>query len=133
MAGVVSHLACTEESAPQVLPLRVHAFASTACDLPPELARTTLELQALGDFAPSNDSAEFLRLDQRGAALKFPVATQAAVARIGDGAAAFTGYGERRENGLDLLLWPELASCEVWRKMPNRFTTWRPRLGWNWF
>ena len=116
MAGVLSHLACTEEGAPQVLPLRVHTFASRACQLPLELARTTLELQALGDFAPSNDSAEFLRLDQRGAALTFPVATQAAVARVDDGAVAFTGYGERRENGLDLLLWQELASCEVWRR-----------------
>lgn len=116
MAGVLSHLACTEESAPLVLPLRVHTFASTACELPAELARTTLELQALGDFAASNDSAELLRLDQRGAALKFPVATQAAVARVDDGAVAFTGYGERRENGLDLLLWPELSSCEIWRR-----------------
>ena len=116
MASLLSHLACTEESAPLVLPLRVHTFTSPACELPPELLRTTLELQALGDFAASNDSAEFLRLDQRGTALKFPVATQAAVARVDDGSLAFTGYGERRENGLDLLLWPELSSCEVWRR-----------------
>ena len=122
MAGVLCHLACTEESAPQVLPLRVHTLTSQStskspgCDLPSELSRTALELQALGDFAASNDSAEFLRLDQPGTALKFPVATQAAVARVDDGSLAFTGYGERRENGLDLLLWPELSSCEVWRR-----------------
>ena len=116
MGGVLCHLACAEESAPQVLPLRVHTLKSRGCDLPPELAHTTLQLQALGDFAASNDSAEFLRLDQSGAALKFPVATQAVVARVGSDARAFTGYGERRENGLDLLLWPELSSCRVWRR-----------------
>lgn len=118
MGSVLCHLACTEESAPQVLPLRVHTLQSGSpeCDLPAKLLHTTLELQALGDFAATNDSAEFLRLDQRGASLKFPVATQAAVARVDDGSLVFSGYGERRENGLDVLLWPELASCEIWRR-----------------
>jgi hypothetical protein len=116
MAGVLCHLACTEESAPQVLALRLHTLRSRDCDLPSALSRTTVELQALGDFAATNDSAEFLRLDQRGAALKFPVATQAAIARVGNGSISFTGYGERRENALDVLLWPEVSSCEVWRR-----------------
>jgi hypothetical protein len=116
MGSVLCHSACTEESAPQLLPVRVHTLKSRGCDLPSELARTTLQLQALGDFAASNDSAEFLRLDQAGAVLKFPVATQAAVARVGDDSRAFTGYGERSGSGLDLLLWPELSSCQIWRR-----------------
>ena len=87
------------------------------CDLPPELARGSVELQALGDFAASNESAEVLRLDHPGGALKFPVATQAATAYA---ARSFAGYAERRESGLDLLLWPELSSCEVWRPDASR-------------
>lgn len=97
-----------------VLPLRVHTLPR--CDLPSELADGSLELLALGDFEASNDSAEFLRLDQRGQALKFPVATQAVEAHVGDGTTAFAGYAERRESGLDVLLWPQLATCEVWRR-----------------
>jgi len=107
-------LACTETSAPVVLPLRVHTLPR--CDLPSRLADGSLELLALGDFEASNESAEFLRLDQRGQALKFPVATQAVEAHVGDGATAFAGYAERREGGLDVLLWPQLATCEVWRR-----------------
>jgi hypothetical protein len=74
-----------------------------------------LELLALGDFAASNESAEILRLDAQGQSLKFPVATQAVEAHVGTGARAFAGYGERRENRLDVLLWPQLATCAVWR------------------
>ena len=107
-------MACTEASAPVVLSLRVHTLPR--CDLPAELADGSLELLALGDFEASNESAEVLRLDQPGLALKFPVATQAVEAHVGDGTRAFAGYAERRENGVDVLLWPELATCEVWRR-----------------
>ncbi|HEX2874634.1 MAG TPA: hypothetical protein VHP33_25450 [Polyangiaceae bacterium] len=96
-----------------MLPLHVHSLPG--CDLPPELLQSNLELLALGDFVASNDSAEFLRLDQAGAALKFPVATQAAVAHVGQGSQSFAGYAERHENSLDVLLWPELSTCQVWR------------------
>ena len=96
------------------MPLSVHTLAG--CDLPPELAHGNLELLALGDFSASNDSAEVLPLDGRGAALKFPVATRAVEARVSGGVRAFTGYGERRsEGGLDVLLWPRRASCVVSR------------------
>ena len=90
------------------------------CDLPPDLARGNVELRALGDFAASNESAEVLRLDRPGSSLKFPVATQAAIAYVGNAATAFAGYSERHESGLDLLLWPELSSCEVWRPTAAR-------------
>ena len=96
------------------MPLRVHTLSS--CGLPPELARGNLQLLALGDFAASNASAEVLPLERRGAALKFPLATRAVEARADDGVTAFAGYGERRENpGLDVLLWPERATCVVWQ------------------
>jgi hypothetical protein len=73
-----------------------------------------LELRALGDFEASNDAAEVLPLARSGAALKFPAATQAVVARVDDGADAFTGYAERRDDsGLDLLLWPERQTCVI--------------------
>lgn len=107
-------MACTEASGPVVLALRVHTLPR--CDLPEGLTHGSVELRALGDFEASNDSAEVLRLDQQGQALKFPVATQAVEAHVGVGARAFAGYAERRENGLDVLLWPQLASCEVWRR-----------------
>jgi hypothetical protein len=106
-------LACTEPSAPQVLRLRVHTLPR--CDLPSGLAHGNLELLALGDFEPSNESAEILRIDAPGLRLKFPVATQAVEAHVGRGSQAFAGYGERRENGLDVLLWPEQVTCEAWR------------------
>lgn len=107
------HLACTEESAPQALPLRVHSLPR--CDLPANVARGNLELLALGDFEASNESAEVLRLGERGLPLRFPVATRAVEAHVGKSGQAFAGYGERRKNGLDVLLWPEQATCEVWR------------------
>ncbi len=96
-----------------MLPLRVHSLRG--CDLPVGLQQSNLELLALGDFVASNDSAEFLRLDQAGANLKFPVATQAVEAHVGQGSQTFAGYAERRENSLDVLLWPELSTCEVWQ------------------
>lgn len=83
--------------------------------MPPELARQSVELLALGDFEAGNESAEILPLDADGAALSFPAATRAAVARVGR-TRAFSGYGERRgESELDLLLWPEARACTVFR------------------
>ncbi len=97
-----------------MLPLRVHTLAN--CGLPPGLSHGNLELLALGDFAATNESAEVLPLERRGAALKFPVATRAVEAHVGDGATAFAGYAERRQSaGLDVLLWPEQATCVVWQ------------------
>jgi hypothetical protein len=107
-------LGCGEPGATTVVPLRVHTLAN--CGLPPELSRENLELLALGDFAATNDSAEVLPLERRGAALKFPVATRAVEARVSNGVTAFAGYAERRQNaGVDVLLWPERATCVVWR------------------
>ena len=107
-------LGCGEASTvTTVLELRVHTLPG--CELPPAVASGNLELLALGDFEATNDSAEVLPLQQRGAALKFPVATQAVEARVQRGDAGFAGYGERRgQAGLDLLLWPEGATCAAW-------------------
>ncbi len=107
-------MGCGEPGATAVLPVRVHTLAN--CGLPPELARGNLELLALGDFAATNESAEILPLERRGAALKFPVATQAVEAHVGNSLTAFAGYAERRQNaGVDVLLWPERATCVVWQ------------------
>lgn len=112
-------MGCGEPGAPLVLPLGVHTLPN--CSLPPRLARGNLQLLALGDFAASNDSAEILPLERRGAALKFPLATRAVEARADDGVTAFAGYGERRQNaGLDVLLWPEQATCVVWQPDGSR-------------
>ncbi|HYP90866.1 MAG TPA: hypothetical protein VEQ59_22015, partial [Polyangiaceae bacterium] len=94
------------------MPLRVHTLPS--CDLPRELERGSVALLALGDFEPGNDAAEVLPLGRSGSVLRFPAATQAIVARAGDGQRAFTGYGERRADaGIDLLLWPERQTCAI--------------------
>ncbi len=109
-------MGCGEPGAALVVPLRVHTLSN--CGLPPELAHGNLALLALGDFAATNESAEILPLERRGAALKFPVATRAVEARVGNAVTAFTGYAERRQTSdLDVLLWPERATCVVWH--PN--------------
>ena len=111
---MLGQLGCGEPGDAVVLPVRVHTLSN--CGLPPELARGDLELLALGDFAATNESAEILPIDRHGAPLKFPAATRAVEAHVDNGVTAFAGYGERRKNaGLDVLLWPELATCTVWR------------------
>ena len=85
-----------------------------SCDLPTELERGSLQLVALGDFAADNDGAEVLPLARSGASLRFPAATQAIAARVDGGGPAFVGYGERSaDSGLDLVLWPEGATCPL--------------------
>jgi hypothetical protein len=97
-----------------VLPVSVHTLAG--CDLPSELGLGQLQLQALGDFRASNDSAEVLPLDARGTALRFPLATRAIEARVEGARGRFIGYGQRvKADRFDVLLWPELQHCSVFR------------------
>lgn len=88
------------------------------CNLRPELARGKVELVALGDFTPSNDSAEVLPVQPDEGALgplRFPVATRAVEARIAGPERVFFGYSERGSTlGLDVLLWPQLEACAIW-------------------
>ncbi|HVY28015.1 MAG TPA: hypothetical protein VHB79_15770 [Polyangiaceae bacterium] len=85
------------------------------CEVPSGLARPELELLALGDFVPTNDSAEVLPLEAVGSALPFPSGTRAVLAHVTSGAATLSGYGERHGTaGLDVLLWPDGATCSVW-------------------
>lgn len=95
-----------------VLPVKVHTLP--LCDLSESAARSNLTLQALGDFETSNESAEILPLDRAGAALRFPSATLAVEARV-EAEPGFWGYGERNAHGLDVLLWPERATCVLFR------------------
>ena len=113
MAGALCLLACGVE-APEspVLPVKVHTLP--LCDLGAAAASANLRLQALGDFEATNESAEILPLDSTGAALRFPSATLAVEARV-DAAPGFWGYGERDGSGLDVLLWPEQATCVLFR------------------
>lgn len=100
-----------------VLPVATHSLAG--CGVPESQRDGQLELQALGDFAASNDSAEILPLEPTGGApipLRFPAATRAIEARFDTSQPRFIGYGERvAENQLDVLLWPELTSCSIYR------------------
>lgn len=93
------------------MPVRLHTTAT--CDLSVGSAET-LTLLALGDFEASGESAEALPLLGAGAALRFPSATRALSAKVG-GQPSFWGYGERHASGLDVLLWPEQASCSLFR------------------
>jgi len=103
---------CGDEGERLTLGLRLHSLAS--CDLPRELQHENLELIALGDFEADNDSAEILPLDRAGVSLRFPAATQGIAARVGGGARAFIGYGERGPSDrLDVLLWPERTACRL--------------------
>ncbi|MDF3071144.1 MAG: Branched-chain amino acid transporter, amino acid-binding protein [Polyangiaceae bacterium] len=88
--------------------LRVRVFSLPGGELPADAARASIELSALGDFEPSNDSAEVLPADRAGAALRFPAETQAVQARLPADGVTYAGYGERRgDSAVDLLLWPE--------------------------
>jgi hypothetical protein len=93
-----------------VVDVSVHTLPGCA---PSEAAaHANLSLVALGDFDASNESAEILPLDRKGAELRFPSATQALEARM-DSRPAFFGYGERSGSGLDVLLWPERRTCTL--------------------
>jgi hypothetical protein len=73
-----------------------------------ELAGATLELSALGDFEPSNESAEVLPAERAGAGLRFPAETRAVHARLATSVASYAGYAERRDDDdLNVLVWPE--------------------------
>lgn len=106
-------MGCGTEAPPNpVLPVRLHTLPS--CDVRPGSDSASLTLLALGDFDASNESAEILPLDRRGTDLRFPSATLALEARIDDGP-GFWGYGERRSDGLDVLLWPKQVTCVAFR------------------
>ena len=93
-------------------PLRVHELSS--CPLP-EPAR--VQVNALGDFSPSNLNSESLALGARSAKLAFPGATLAIDATAYSNASdqVFIGYGERLTDQLDFLLWPGGTACDLLR------------------
>jgi hypothetical protein len=97
-----------------VLSISVHSLPG--CEVPAELAQANLKLVALGDFAATNLSAEVLPLGRAGQQLAFPLNTRALEARLSDGERSFVGYAERRgDAGIDVLLWPELETCSLFR------------------
>jgi hypothetical protein len=93
--------------------LRVRVFTAPGSGLPADTSKATLELSALGDFEPGNESAEVLPAERAGASLRFPAATRAVQARLSVSGRRLAGYGERRgDAALSILLWPE-QECPV--------------------
>ncbi len=72
-----------------------------------------LELEALGPFAATNLTAEVLPLSSGGRALRFPAETRAVAARVTAEQRSFIGYGPAQGDDIDLVLWPEAESCDV--------------------
>jgi hypothetical protein len=105
----------SDEVAPgEVLPVGLHTLPGD-CELPASLQEGSVELQALGDFPDTNETAEVLPIAERGTALRFPLTTRAIEARIDGVDRRFIGYGERVEaqRRYDVVLWPELQTCSV--------------------
>jgi hypothetical protein len=110
----------------EVISVRMHTLANCAPHSE-TLEHGTAQLSALGDFPPSNDSAQVLSLGDVGAQLRFPAATRAVLAQVNGGSSGFSGYSERRAStDLDVLLWPDGMSCEV---VPERRATYPGRPG----
>jgi hypothetical protein len=97
----------------EVMSVRLHTLVN--CSPTTEtLSHGTVQLSALGDFPPSNESAQVLPLASTGTGLGFPPPTRAVLAHVDDGTNSFSGYAERAAaSDLDLVLWPEGASCAL--------------------
>jgi len=75
-----------------------------------------LDLAALGDFPISNRTSESLPLNAFGTQLSFPAESQAVAATASSGfGPSFIGYGERRAELIDVILWPEGGPCDLFR------------------
>jgi hypothetical protein len=104
--------------------LAVRVYELPGCPLPRtadgELVPLTVELHALGDFRASNQTADFVRLDQRGQKLPFPAATRAVEARVAHERGTWIGYGEPRDDAVEISLWPDSKSCVLAGADPAR-------------
>jgi len=98
------------------VPLWAHSLAS--CPLP---GGANLDLSALGDFAVTNRTSEFLSLDAAGTKLAFPADTLAldATASVDSNQQPFIGFSERGDQRFDFLLWPRGAACDLFRPQPS--------------
>jgi hypothetical protein len=101
-------LACSTPDTRQIT-LPVTAYTLSQCPAP---AESILDLSALGDFEASTAVAH-LELTSAGSTLQFPSSTRALSAIANN--SRFWGYGARRADRLDFVLWPEDASCELFR------------------
>jgi len=98
------------------VPLWAHSLAS--CPLP---TPANLDLSALGDFAVTNRTSEYLSLDAAGTKLAFPENTLALEASVSTDLSqqSFIGYSERGVGRFDFLLWPQGTACDLFRPSAN--------------
>src|SRR5689334_12445073 len=87
--------------------IRPH-WAADSC-VPVGTSRS-FDLEALGDFPPSNDTSEHL---EGGEALFVPGATRGAVMRAYDGFTRYQGVGASlgQDRDIDVSLWPMASPC----------------------
>ncbi|HEY6560801.1 MAG TPA: hypothetical protein VI072_26170 [Polyangiaceae bacterium] len=91
--------------------LHIHAHAPAGCRVP---AEANLQLRALGDFDVSNRTVEIVGASARERELPLPSATRAVAVRAAGSSAGFHGLGERNEDRVDVLLWPDDADCALY-------------------
>lgn len=92
--------------------LHIHAHAPAGCRVP---AEANLQLRALGDFDVSNRTVEIVGASAHDRELPLPSATRAvAVQRAAGSGPGFHGLGERNEDRVDVLLWPDYADCALY-------------------
>jgi len=92
--------------------LHIHAHRLEGCPVPADAA---LQLHALGDFDVSNRTVEIVHTSTQERELPLPFSTRAVALRASGGSARFHGLGERTGERVDVLLWPELSDCELYR------------------
>ncbi|HWO13193.1 MAG TPA: hypothetical protein VNN80_27015 [Polyangiaceae bacterium] len=101
---------CSTAASPQV---EIAAHYVPACAPLPEAAPSRLELSALGDFEPSNDSVAILQSDASNQPVLLPEGTQAAELSALDGDSYWGSGALDAYNHIPILLWPERRGCEL--------------------
>lgn len=103
--------ACAPAPEPdQLTPITLHQWAGC-----PVSADATLDLTALGDFAPGVESTESLPVEADGRELGLPIDTQALEASASSPSGAWLGLSPIDRTRADIVLWDARATCELAR------------------
>jgi hypothetical protein len=116
LAGTLLLASCGPEARPGP-EVQVFAYQLDECELPAGDAR--IELEALGDFDPSNRTTDSLATDARGTALTFPpntVGVQASLTTPRSSERFIALAHDQRTRAMPLLLWPEARACALTSK-----------------
>ncbi len=106
---VLGTQACGPDPEPdQLTPIALHTWAGC-----PVSRDATLDLTALGDFAPNVNGAESLPLSADGRGLELPLDTQALEASATAASGAWLGVGPINRTRADIVLWDALATCQL--------------------